>query len=220
MKRKLWLISISLTVVFLILIGIYIYRLKCIDSVELGYAGAIIGGSMTLVGVSWSIRDMKLQRSEDIKNKYLPIPIISECKNTNVSIDNNILTLEFELEVKNIGNGPLLKIQFDNINPYFSLVGDNLFVPTEYGFGFPFSLNKNETFTLYFPKIKIKLEGNEFLYFTHFQYVDAFDRKYDFYLKTEITCQFDDEGELLSYDTEPKCYQIKKSDYEYYKKTG
>ena len=179
----------------------------------IGFFGSIIGGALTLFGVLWTINAQEKQRREDIKDSFLPIPVIFSISQDNSEIIENTINVEFEMIIKNIGKGPMLKIKFDEVEPYFIIIDNTKYVPNDYGFDTPSCLDTNETFPICFPKIKIKIYDiySEYIYFSHFEYIDAFDRKYNFYIKVTYKCHNEGNG---GYTTGIKSYcQVDEKEY-------
>lgn len=106
----------------LILIGNHIYHLGYINEAQLGYAGAIIGGSMTLIGVWWTIDNQEKQKREELELTYQPIlscnivpykEMNQLCSELTLLFnhigfdDSNHETIPYMLEFKNTGRGEI-----------------------------------------------------------------------------------------------------------------
>lgn len=137
MKKGFIMMFVCLTIMsfILIFVGNHIYHLGYINESQLGYAGAIIGGSMTLIGVWWTIKEQKLdlkeqqerldrQRREDLAIQYKPILLLtfSHSLINNFPADNASIIVY--LELKNIGRGELtnLSINYSQFNDGFGFM--------------------------------------------------------------------------------------------------
>ena len=90
MDKKFWTMFslLALTSLCLIYIGFQCYHLNYINDAQLGYAGAILGGSMTLIGVWWTIDSQEKKRLEDLAIQYMPIlKIDANVENNNIKIE-------------------------------------------------------------------------------------------------------------------------------------
>ena len=67
MDKRFWTMFslLALTSLCLIYIGFQFYHLNYINDAQLGYAGAILSGSMTLIGVWWTIKDQDNKRKQE-----------------------------------------------------------------------------------------------------------------------------------------------------------
>lgn len=165
-------------------------------SVWIGFYGSIIGGIITFFGVWWTISSNEKDRKEDIKNSYLPIPVIySICSSEEAKYFWNCYEKTFEVEnvslcLKNIGKGPMLKITYDNDELFFMIHNNKKYLPSNYGGYYKQAIDKNEEYKIIFPPITIPLDMSEvseknceIYYLTHINYSDAFHRENDLYIK-------------------------------------
>ena len=81
------------------------------ESSWIGFLGAIIGGGITLIGVSWTIIDQNKKRTEDMKDMSKPIIVSTKCdyeKVKNIKNDTSgTKIIECILPIKNAGKGIL-----------------------------------------------------------------------------------------------------------------
>ncbi|MCD7894900.1 MAG: hypothetical protein LUG60_14585 [Erysipelotrichaceae bacterium] len=89
-QKKKYIIIIGI-ILLLIIIGICAYRFHCIKGAELSYLGAILGGSLTLFGVWWTIEDQRESRLEELSIQFRPMVILyDEYKLFNDHIINDL----------------------------------------------------------------------------------------------------------------------------------
>ena len=113
---------LALTSLCLIYIGFRFYHLNYINDTQLGYAGAILGGSMTLIGVWWTIDNQEKQKREELELTYQPIlscnivpykEMNQLCSELTLLFnhigfnDSNHETIPYMLEFKNTGRGEI-----------------------------------------------------------------------------------------------------------------
>lgn len=110
-KRFLTMFSLlALTSLCLIYIGFQFYHLNYINDAQLGYAGAILGGSMTLIGVWWTIKDQDNKRKQDLVIQYRPIITVTEDIQTPTIIGD--LAFVCHITLQNKGRGEASNITF------------------------------------------------------------------------------------------------------------
>lgn len=89
------------------------------ESSWIGFLGAIIGGGITLIGVSWTIIDQNKKRTEDMKDMTRPIIVSTKCdyeKVKNIKNDTSgTKIIECILPIKNTGKGILYNPTLYNI---------------------------------------------------------------------------------------------------------
>lgn len=85
----------------------------------IGFFGALIGGTETLLGVAWTIIDQNKKRQEDVKDLAKPVLVAQECdyeKICKINGDNNTKVFECRLSYKNVGRGILFNPRVFNID--------------------------------------------------------------------------------------------------------
>lgn len=127
MDKKFWTMFslLALASLCLIYIGFQFYHLNYINDAQLGYAGAILGGSMTLIGVWWTINNQEKQRREDLAMQYKPILSLEFLNETTIDFPVENAVLSFSLELKNIGRGELMNVSVEYTqynNPYLFII--------------------------------------------------------------------------------------------------
>ena len=89
------------------------------ESSWIGFLGAIIGGGITLIGVSWTIIDQNKKRTEDMKDMSRPIIVSTKCdyeKVKNIKNDTSgTKVIECILPIKNAGKGILYNPTLYNV---------------------------------------------------------------------------------------------------------
>jgi len=158
----------------------HIYHLNFINDVQLGYAGSILGGSMTLIGVWWTIEYTEKNRHEDFENTFLPVPIITKNDTTyDFNSEKNKLTVTIKFSIKNVGNGPMINIQDKGA---FLESSAELKRANEYGgiFAGIYVIESEQSYnTIRYPKITIKISSKKDLINAYclISYEDSFGKK-------------------------------------------
>lgn len=151
--KKYTIISTVMTTLFCIVLIIFIPFVFDIKGDYLAYTGSIIGGGLTLLGVSLTISFQEAQRKEDLALQYKPILRIEKAtdererkiitKHENGKIYFNLLCY-----VKNVGRGEAAAIEFDHFQ-------DN----EDYGIINPHTMDIIATCNDF---EKVSISGNEF----------------------------------------------------------
>lgn len=181
MDKKFWAMFSLLSILsfILIIVGMHIYHLDYINDAQLGYAGAIIGGSMTLIGVWWTIMDQEKQRRKDLENSFLPVPIITD-KDIEYSPNFEYTTLSVTLtfQIKNVGNSPIINIQDEGA--YLESTIEKVYA-SEYGdvFDGHYVIEINSSSMVLYPKISVKVPSETSIVnaVCIFSYEDSFGNK-------------------------------------------
>ena len=125
MDKRFWTMFslLALTSLCLIYIGFQFYHLNYINDAQLGYAGAILGGSMTLIGVWWTIKDQDNKRKQDLVIQYRPIITVTEDIQTPTIIGD--LAFVCHITLQNKGRGEASNITFS------TTTNDNTIIPND-----------------------------------------------------------------------------------------
>lgn len=206
LKKYRQLILIFFATVFLLFIGGPFFNYVATNKWELtfinsnnydawiGYYGAILGGSLTLTGVWWTIKDQNNKRREELAVQYRPILTFCE---SNVSFLSSLILLK--LKLKNNGRGECSDVKISissndciailkNI-PSSQICSDDS-IPIEVSI-FKAKKNINTTSKQKFEEIN---ENDHFLIDVNIEYNDIFQnnytKKYLFDIQSVITIPF------------------------------
>lgn len=135
-------------IVFICFICFSLYEVLILKNMNvLGFFGSVIGGSLTLIGVWWTIKDQDKKRKEDLAIQYLPI---FETYIADPIITNDLYRIEFQ--TKNIGRGEVLsgyfkenEIIFNGTTSFVAKIIDNrnVYIPIDKTAKFTILINKD-----------------------------------------------------------------------------
>lgn len=181
MVKKTWKFLVWFSLILLILFTlnlpqIIIFKIDCF-SLEfindenmngwIGYYGAVIGGSLTLIGVAITIVYQDKIKNEEIKLRYLPIIDVSS--QIDKSKNNNRSYVFLDLLIKNIGRG---EIYIDHVlincdDKKMASYQTMIILPPDKIEKVPIAINRadikdSENWSLSAPlKVQIELEGRD-----------------------------------------------------------